>query len=279
MLLKINLIQDIRTALEDFVGIMIASIPILIQAVVLFVIGYILAKITASVLGKTLKKVKFDDLSTKLKLDEPMRIIGANKGLSTLVADVVFFFIMLAVTVSTARNLGIEVLTTLVQDIIDFMPRVFISVMILLAGYIIATKIKEVLINVTKSLGGSAGSVLGNILYYFIMVIVVITAIEQLGVNTNLISNNILVVVSVILFAGAVAYGYAAREILRNMLSSFYSKKNFHKGQRIRIGDLEGEILEIDNTSVILQTTLHKVIVPVSELPSNRVEIIETDLP
>lgn len=258
---------------------MIASIPILIQAVVLFVIGYILAKITASVLGKTLKKVKFDDLSTKLKLDEPMRIIGANKGLSTLVADVVFFFIMLAVTVSTARNLGIEVLTTLVQDIIDFMPRVFISVMILLAGYIIATKIKEVLINVTKSLGGSAGSVLGNILYYFIMVIVVITAIEQLGVNTNLISNNILVVVSVILFAGAVAYGYAAREILRNMLSSFYSKKNFHKGQRIRIGDLEGEILEIDNTSVILQTTLHKVIVPVSELLSNRVEIIETDLP
>lgn len=279
MLLKINLIQDIRTALEDFVGIMIASIPILIQAVVLFVIGYILAKITASVLGKTLKKVKFDDLSTKLKLDEPMRIIGANKGLSTLVADVVFFFVMLAVTVSTARNLGIEVLTTLVQDIIDFMPRVFISVMILLAGYIIATKIKEVLINVTKSLGGSAGSVLGNILYYFIMVIVVITAIEQLGVNTNLISNNILVVVSVILFAGAVAYGYAAREILRNMLSSFYSKKNFHKGQRIRIGDLEGEILEIDNTSVILQTTLHKVIVPVSELLSNRVEIIETDLP
>lgn len=275
MFLKINLIQDIRSALEDFVGIMISSIPVLIQAVVLFLIGYLLAKLISGVLGKTLKKIKFDDLAEKLKLDEPLRIIGANNGLSSLVASLVFYLIMLAVTVSTARNLGIEVLTTLVQDIIDFMPKVFISIMILLAGYIIATKIKEVLINVTKSLGGSAGSVLGNIMYYFIMVIVVITAIEQLGVNTDLISKNILIVVAVILFAGAVAYGYAAREIMRNMLSSFYSKKNFYKGQRIRIGELEGEILEIDNTSVILQTSENKVVIPSSELLANRVEILE----
>jgi len=182
---------------------------------------------------------------------------------------------MLAVTVSTTGVLGIDVLTKLMEDIIDFMPNVFIAVIILLIGYVIATKIKEVLVNLTKSLGGNAGNVLGNILYYFIMVIVVITAFEQLGVNTDLISKNILIIVAVILIAGAVAYGYAAREIMRNMLSSFYSKKNFYEGQRIKIGEIEGVILEIDNTSVVLQTDDTKTVIPSSELMSNQVEILE----
>lgn len=275
MLLKINLVQDIIKAFEDFVGIIIASIPVLIQAIVLFVVGYILARVVSTILAKALKKMNFDDLAVKLKLEEPLRIIGANQGLSTLISKLVFWLIMLAVLVSTARNLGIEVLTKLVQDVIDFMPKVFTAVIILLIGYIIATKIKEVLVNVTKSLGGAAGSVLGNIMYYFIMVIVVITSIEQLGINTDLISKNILIVVAVILFAGALAYSYAAREIMRNMLSSFYSRKNFYAGQKIRIGDIEGTILEIDNTSVILQTSENKLVIPSSELLCNKVEILE----
>jgi hypothetical protein len=257
---------------------MISIIPVFTYAIVLFLVGYLLAKLLSTILFKTLKKVKFDDLSAKLKLEEPLRIIGANKGLSMLVANIVFWLIMMAVTVSTTRNLGIDVLSKLVQDIIAFIPKIFISVLILLAGYLIATKIKEVLINVTTSLGGSAGSLLGSIMYYFIMVIVVITSIEQLGVNTDLISNNILIVVAVILFAGAVAYGYAAREIMRNMLSSFYSKKNFYSGQRIRIGDLEGEILKIDNTSVVIQTVKNKMIIPSSELMVNHVEVLDSQV-
>lgn len=277
MLLELNLIDDIRKAFEDFVGIIISSIPVFIQAIVLFTIGYVLAFVVSNVLDKALKKMKFDDLAFKLKIEEPLRIIGAKSGLSKLVSRVVYWFIMLAVIVSTTRNLGIDVLTKLVQDIIDFMPKVFISVIILLVGYIIATKIKEVLINLTRSLGGNAGSVLGNILYYFIMVIVIITAIEQLGVNTDLISRNILIIVGVVLIAGAVAYGYAAREIMRNMLSSFYSKKNFYEGQRIKLGDLEGTILEIDSTSLIMQVGDKKIIMPSTELMSNRVEILSVD--
>ena len=106
---------------------------------------------------------------------------------------------------------------------------------------------------------------------------VVITAIDQTGIRTDLISNNILLIVGVILIAGAVAYGYAAREIMRNMLSSFYSKKNFYPGQEIKIGDLQGTILAIDNTSVILKTATSKVIIPSSELMSNKVEILDEE--
>ena len=131
-------------------------------------------------------------------------------------SGIVFWLIILTVIVSTTHRLGIDVLNTQVQEVIDFIPDLLTASTIIIIGYLIAPKIKEVL----TSLGSNAGRVLANVLYYFIMIMVMITAIDQLGIDTNLISKNILIIVGVILLAGGVAYRYAAREIIRNMLYS-----------------------------------------------------------
>lgn len=131
-------------------------------------------------------------------------------------SGIVFWLIILTVIVSTTHRLGIDVLNTQVQEVIDFIPDLLTASTIIIIGYLIAPKIKEVL----TSLGSNAGRVLANVLYYFIMIMIMITAIDQLGIDTNLISKNILIIVGVILLAGGVAYRYAAREIIRNMLYS-----------------------------------------------------------
>ncbi|MDB9882840.1 mechanosensitive ion channel [Bacteroidia bacterium] len=277
IILELNILSQIQQAFEDFTSTRIDGVPVFIIAIVLFISGYLIAKVVSVILEKTLKKIKFDDLAVKLKLDEPLRIIGIKVGLSHLVSKIVFWLIMIVVIQTTTDNLGIAVLQQQVKKILNFIPSLITAVLILLIGYFIATKIKEVLVNLTKSLGGNAGAVLGNILYYFIMLMVVITAMDQMGIQTDLISKNILIIVSAVLVAGGLAYSYAASEIMRNMLSSFYSKKNFYVGLHIKIGDLEGRIVDIDNTSVTLQTTTSKVISPSSELLSNYVEILNED--
>lgn len=274
---KINLIADIVKALEDFVKIMIDSIPILIMGILLFLAGYLVAKIVYFILDQAFSKMNLDDVAVKFKLDEPMRILGIRGGLGRLMAKIVFYLIMLAVTISTTRNLGIAVLEEQLNRVLAFIPSLFSALLITLIGYLVAVKVKEVLINTTKSLGGGAGNVLGSVLYYFIMIMVLITAIDQMGIDTDLISKNILIIVAVVLIAGAVAYGHAARDIMRNMLASFYSKKNFHPGQRIRIKDVEGLILEIDNTAVTIHTGTSKIVLPSSELTTNYIEILSDE--
>ena len=266
-----NLIDAFQTFGEKIAD----AIPRIIMVIVLLVAGYLVAKIIATFLEKGLKAIKFDDLAIKLKLDEPMKVVGIKGGLSKFLSKVVFWLIMLVIIVSASENLGIAIIAEQINKIIEFIPKLISAVLILLSGYFVAVKIKEVINNMTESLGGSAGKVIASVVYYFIMIMVIITAIDQTGIKTSLISNNILLVVGVILIGGAVAYGYAAREIMRNMLSSFYSKKNFYEGQRIRIGELEGTILTIDNTSVTLQTETSKVVMPATELVTNNVEIIE----
>lgn len=87
-------------------------------------------------------------------------------------------------------------------------------------------------------------------------------------------NKNVLIIEVLILIAGAIAYGHAARGIMKNMLSSFYSRKNFYEGQKIRIGELSGTILGIDKISVTIKTEDSKVIIPSSQLLENKVEVL-----
>ncbi len=65
------------------------------------------------------------------------------------------------------------------------------------------------------------------------------------------------------------------KSIMKNMFSSFYSRKNFYEGRKIRLNGMEGTILEIDKISIIYETKDAKVILPSSELLENKVEILD----
>jgi hypothetical protein len=241
------------------------------------VVGYLAAKLVSKLIAKGLKAAKFDQLSEKIKLDEPLTKLGVKKGLSHLIGQIVFWIIMLLITVSASDKIGIEIISEQIRKIIEFIPKAISATLILLAGYFLATKIKEVITNVTASVGKIAGSILGNIIYWFIMTMVIITALDQTGINTDLISKNIILIVGILLLAGSIAYAYAAKDIMSNMLSSFFGKKNFKVGQNIKVKDIEGVIETTDNTSITVNTGRSKIVIPARETVNNSVEIFDQD--
>lgn len=252
-------------------------LPLWIVVIVIFAIGWLAAKILRSLIAKRLKEAKFDHLSEKIKLDEPLSKLGVKKGLSHLIGQIVFWIIMMLITVSASDKIGIEIISEQIRKIIDFIPKAISATLILLAGYFLATKIKEVITNVTASVGKTAGSILGSIIYWFIMIMVIITALDQTGIDTELISNNIILIVGIMLLAGSIAYAYAAKDIMSNMLSSFFGKKNFKVGQNIKVKDIEGVIETIDNTSVTVNTGKSRIVIPAREMVNNPVEIFDHD--
>jgi small-conductance mechanosensitive channel len=77
------------------------------------------------------------------------------------------------------------------------------------------------------------------------------------------------------LIAFSVAYGFASRDILSNMLSSYYGRDRFHVGQRVRIGDDEGVIERIDSMSLTLRTHDRIVMIPTRTLITERIEVLD----
>ena len=78
-----------------------------------------------------------------------------------------------------------------------------------------------------------------------------------------------------ILLAFGISYGFASRDILTNILSSFYSKERYTEGMIIKINDIQGTVIKVDTLTITIQAENKKVVIPVKKLISETIEIIE----
>ncbi len=116
---------------------------------------------------------------------------------------------------------------------------------------------------------------IAQIVYALILMIVVITALNVAGIDTSLITSNILVIMASMLLAFGIAYGFASKDILQNILSSYYGRDRMKPGMRIKLGEDEGVIEKIDSISIYLNCGDKTVVIPCNKIITERIEILK----
>jgi hypothetical protein len=109
--------------------------------------------------------------------------------------------------------------------------------------------------------------------FFFLLFITIILALGQAGINTALLESSFNIIVGGMVLAFSIGYGFASKEILLNIISSFYSKNKFMEDQVIEIQGTKGKILSIDNTSITLETESGQTIFPLKVLQSEKVTL------
>ncbi len=262
------LIDTFRKLLEQLTG----FVPKFIGAAILFFVGKLVASLVTKVLQKGLEKSGFDKLGDKLNEIDVIKKFGEIK-LSALIPKILYYFILLVFITAATETLGMKVLTDMVASLVTLIPKLIASAIMLFAGIMIADALKNAVINISKSLKIDSGKLLGNIVFFFFLVIALVAALKQAGIETSLLESSFNLIIGGIIFAFAVGYGMASRDVLANILSSFYSKNKFKEGQIVGIDGITGEIVSMDTTSIILQTGETKTIFPLSVLQTKNIEI------
>jgi len=247
--------------------------PKVLGAIVLLIIGIIIAKIITNILQKGLEKTGFDKLGDKLNTIEIIQRFGSIK-LSKLVSKTLYYFIMLVFVTAATETLGMKVLTDMVTSLVNLIPKLIASALMLLAGVMIADALKNSVINICKSLKIDSGKLLGNIVFFFFLIIALIAALKQAGIETSLLESSFNLIIGGIILAFAVGYGMASKDVLANILSNFYSKNKFKEGQIVVLDGVKGEIITIDTTSITLKTGESNTVFPLSILQNQKIEII-----
>ena len=100
-----------------------------------------------------------------------------------------------------------------------------------------------------------------------------ITALNQAGVDTTIITNNITLILGSFLLAFALGVGLGSREIVADILRAFYTRKTYVVGDRIVIDGNEGTIKAIENNSLTLETHEGRFVIPIKDVVSQKVQI------
>jgi hypothetical protein len=274
-----ELIDSIKT---DFIqslsglGVKVLNvIPKVFGVIILLLIGWFIAKLLRSIVAKLLTTIKLDQLSEKIGLHKIFNEMNLKVAISKILSEFVYWIVFLMFVISASESMGMTIISNGITALIAYLPQLLSALFIFVGGILVANLVKKSVIAATNSIGLSGSKVIGNIVFYVLAIFITITSLNQAGIDTSLITSNIVLVMGAILLAFGISYGFASRDILTNILSSFYSKERYTEGMVIKINNIEGTVVKVDTLSITIQAEKKKIVVPVKKLISETVEIIE----
>lgn len=262
-------IDNLKQILDGFLNV----IPKLVGAIIVFVIGFIIAKIVRRIIRETLNKLQIDRFADVINNSDFLANSKFKVVPSEILSTIIYYFLLLIFMVAATDILGIQALSNLISDIINWIPNLVTALAILMIGFIVADSLKKTVVSTCKNLGIPSATFIGDALFYFILINVIISALGQAKVNTQFIGTNISILIAGLSLAFAIGYGLASKDVVANFLVSFYSKEKIKIGQRVRIDDSEGLIIDLDKTSLTLNCSDRIVVIPLNKLAKGKIEI------
>jgi len=259
--------------LSEIIKDIAAALPGLFGAFVVLLFGWLFIRITRFILKKVLRIAKIDRISDKIN---EAKIFGESKikvDISTLLLSFVKWLLWLVFIIVAADIMQLSVISEEIANLLRYLPILLSAMVIFMIGLYAARLIKKALVSVFDSMGVGGSKIISSIVFYIIAIFVTITALNQAQIDTSIITSNITMILGAFLLAAALGFGLGSREVIRDVLRTFYTRKNYAVGDNISIGETKGTIDSIDNISMTLNTEEGKVVIPIQEVVENRVQI------
>lgn len=250
------------------------TFPRLLGALVLLILGWILAKVLSGIVKKFLVSIKADQLTNKLNEIDIIERSNLDIKASTFLSKTIYYALLLIFIIAASDFLGFEVVSQQISDILNYIPRFIAASIVFVVGIVVANFVRNAVSTAFKSLNIPSGKLISGFIFYFLLVTISITALEQGGMDTHFLTENIQIVLGGIVIAFAIGFGYSSRTVLKNLLAANYTKRKFEVGDIIKVGEYKGKIAQIDSTSVILiLDNNHKVVIPQHDIINNPIEV------
>ncbi|MFJ7313752.1 mechanosensitive ion channel domain-containing protein [Pseudomonas sp. NPDC098747] len=229
-------------------------IPNLFGALVVLLLGFVVAKLLDTLLSKLLAKLGLDRLMGGTGLTKLLSRAGLQVPISTLIGKIVYWFVLLIFLVSAAESLGLERVSATLDMLALYLPKVFGAALVLLVGVLLAQLANGLVRGAAEGVGLDYASGLGRIAQGLVIIISISVAISQLEVKTDLLNHVIVIVLITVGLAVALANDKANQNIKRHILAGNYVLELYKVGQQVRVGEVEGQIEEIGTVKTTLLT-------------------------
>ena len=194
-------------------------LPNIIATILVLVLGLVLAKFAKIVVERLLTLLHFDQLVQKTGLESYMRGSDYRANFTKMISGTVYWLIILITITSIADLLKLHAISDLFQRLVLYLPNIILAIIILIVGTILARIVNRYVFN---SLREAAMDLALGIAIFAEIIVQVFTwflALEQLQINTVLLTIVLGLAFGGIALAFALAFGLAGQQLAADMLS------------------------------------------------------------
>ena len=254
-----TVIHDLGSLLFDLKVNFLAFLPKLLIALLIFLAGYLLARLVEYLFKKIIKRTNRLITSQKVKKHLQQKHLEQS---SLFIGRTLYWIIIVIFLTIASEVMGIPVITAWLSGIVQYLPNVFAAIVIVFAGIIGGRIIADIILSATIKSGIAYGKVLSRVVQYSFLLITILIAIDQIGIDIALVTIIISIVLGALLFSAALSFGLGAKSAVSNIIASYYINNTYSAGNLVKINEVEGTIVQITSVSVIIDTQEGQVSIP-----------------
>lgn len=205
------------------------------------------------------------------------RRLTLTSGARTLIGNVVFWIVILLFVAMAARVARLVLFTTWLDRIVAWLPTLLAGGLIVLAGWFVSTLVRDLVSATLDGAGSAQSELIGRAVQSAIFLAAMVIGLDQVGIDITFLTTLFAIIVGGLLLAVALAFGLGARDLVANLIGAQQVTRLLEPGQVARIDDIEGQVLEVTPTCVLLATEAGRMAVPAGRFQQVAVLVVTAD--
>lgn len=195
-------------------------IPQFFAGLVILIVGLVVAALLHKLVVEFFRLVHVGDFLEEAKITKAADV----RIWQQIFAEFVRWTVIILFLVPAAEVWGIPNVTNVLNQLLLYIPNVFVAVIVGLVGMVAANIMHDVVAHGAKGLGSTSAHGLATFSRYAIIFFTVLVVLNQLGIAADLIRILFTGIVAMLAIAGGLAFGLGGQDEAKQVLKSVRGK-------------------------------------------------------
>lgn len=214
-----NIFEKVITdPLKDFFQRFVEFLPSMLSSVFILIIGFLSAWILKTAVYKFLKVLNVDHFSQRMGITQAIEKGGIKETPTGLISRIFYWLTVIVFTIMALYTLKIPTVENLLERFFLYLPNVFVAAILIIIGYTLSNFLSRAALIASVNAGIRFSGLLSKGVKISIILLVLTMALEQLGIGRDTVIIAFSIVFGGVVFATALAFGLAGKDIAREYL-------------------------------------------------------------
>ncbi|WP_405233372.1 mechanosensitive ion channel family protein [Lentisalinibacter salinarum] len=251
---------------------MAANLPSLVAALLVVIAGWFLARLARRGARRSA------EFANRL-LERALRRGSAagvriSLAFTTVTGEIAFWLVLILALVLAAGVVGIGSIGQWLNQLVVHLPSVIIGASILVVGYFASVYLREFVASSAEAAELRTAGLLGRLAQLAVLAIALIIGLDQAGIEVAILLIAFVIILGGAVFGVVASFAAGSGTFVSNLIAARNARHVLLPGMRLRVDDVEGELLEISRTHVAVETDEGRVLLPAHRLETGRVLIL-----
>ena len=190
----------------------VGVLPKLIAALVIFIIGWIIAALLGKLVTRIIRAIKIDGLLRGTEVERTVNRGGFTLDIARFLGGVVEWFLIVVAFISAFDILGLVAVNNFLLSVLNYIPNIIVAVVILVVAAIVGEVLQKIVRGSAAAAGMRASTLAGSVTKWAIWIFAILSALLQLQIATAFLETLFTGIIVALALAFGLAFGLGGQQ-------------------------------------------------------------------